>query len=156
MKIKFKEFLIAFGFTFGMAVVGSVATARNVVTWYPLLTKPSLNPPNWLFGPVWSLLYVMMALSLYLVLTARKNKYKKEAIKCYFWQMVLNALWSIVFFGLRSPQAALVEIIGMWLAIGLTIFYFYHVSKKAAYLLIPYLLWVSFASWLNYQIVILN
>lgn len=138
-------------------VVGSFFTVRAIPTWYAALNKPSFNPPNWLFAPVWTILYAMMGISLYLVIKiGYEKKEVRIALMIFGIQLILNALWSILFFGIRSPLFAFVEIIILWLAILMTIIRFYPLSSLAAILLIPYLLWVSFASVLNYFIWSLN
>ena len=138
------------------AILGSLFTSKTVDTWYLELIKPSFNPPSWLFGPVWTTLYILMGISLYLVWADRKKKFRKPAFTFYGIQLGLNALWSILFFGLQSPLYAFIEIIFLWTAIAFTIYYFYKISKNAAYLLIPYILWVSFAAILNFSIYYLN
>lgn len=134
--------------------VGSLFTFKAIPTWYAGLNKPSFNPPNTIFGPVWTLLYILMGIALYLVII--KNKKVKPAVVFFIIQLILNSLWSIIFFGLKNPTGALMGIMVLWLAIIITIFYFWKISRAAAYLLLPYLAWVSFASVLNYFIVILN
>ncbi|MBN1156445.1 tryptophan-rich sensory protein [Candidatus Woesearchaeota archaeon] len=142
--------------------IGSLFTAASVSTWYITLVKPSFNPPSWVFGPVWTALYIMMGIALYLVWAkagakgAVKGKGMKEAMKLFFTQLWLNILWSLLFFGLRNPLFALIGIVLLWLMILWTIISFYKIEKKAAYLLIPYILWVSFAAVLNFAIVLLN
>lgn len=129
---------------------GSMATYKNVNTWYRTLNKPSFSPPNWIFGPVWSTLYLMMGIAHYLVLREEAEpRLARPARIFYGLQLILNTLWSLLFFGRRSPLAALVEIAFLWLAILMTIITFARVSRKAALLLLPYLLWVSFATVLN-------
>ena len=134
-------------------VVGGVATARSVNTWYATLKKPAFTPPSWVFGPVWTTLYLLMGVSLYLI---RKGDVAPPAAgaarKLFAIQLLLNALWSFVFFGLRSPRWALVEIVGLWGALVLTLRAVSRVSRPAAVLLVPYLLWTSFALVLNYAI----
>ncbi|MFN7990743.1 MAG: TspO/MBR family protein [Candidatus Micrarchaeia archaeon] len=133
-------------------VIGSVFTFSSIPTWYATLVKPDFAPPNWLFGPVWITLYAMMGVSAYLVYETGK----RESLKIFGLQLALNASWSIVFFGLRSISGGLLVILLLWLAIAWTILSFLKVSKTAAYLLIPYISWVSFASVLNYFIFMLN
>jgi len=135
--------------------LGSFFTITSVGSWYSEINKPFFNPPNWIFGPVWTTLYILMGISLYLIWT-NKNKKKETAIKLFFTQLILNSLWSILFFGLQSPLLAFIEIIILWVAILLTIMKFHKISKTSAYLLVPYLLWVSFASILNLSIYLLN
>lgn len=134
-------------------VIGSLFTVSSVSTWYSALNKTALNPPSWVFGPVWITLYLMMGISLYLVWD--KGIEKKQAI-IFGVQLALNSLWSILFFGLKSPISALIEIILLWVAILMTIIYFYKTSRTASYLLIPYILWVSFAAVLNFAIWYVN
>lgn len=131
--------------------IGSIFTFSAIPNWYAYLNKPFFNPPNWIFGPVWTTLYTLMGIAVYLVWKKRKG------IPFWFWvQLVLNALWSILFFGLQNPILAFVGVVFLWLSIFLTITSFYRIYKTAAYLLVPYLLWVSFASLLNASIALLN
>jgi translocator protein len=137
--------------------VGGVATSKSVDTWYRTLQKPSFNPPSWIFGPVWTTLYLMMGIAHYLVEQEdAEPRLARPARILYGIQLVLNTLWSLLFFGRRSPLAALIEIVFLWVAIVLTIITFARVSRTAALLLLPYLLWVSFATVLNGAIWRLN
>ncbi len=136
-------------------VIGSVFTADAIPDWYATLAKPEFSPPNWVFAPVWITLYTLMGISLYLVWNKRK-KDTTPALLVFFAQLVLNTIWSIVFFGLQSPFYAFIIIIFLWVLIAGSIYFFYRISKTAAYLLIPYILWVSFAALLNYYIFALN
>lgn len=136
--------------------IGAIFTAKSVSTWYLTLNKSSLNPPGWLFAPVWTLLFLLMGISLYLVWQGRGGKLKNLALNIFFVQLVLNVLWSFCFFYLQNPLAGFIEIIILWLFILLTIVYFYKLNKVAAYLLIPYILWVSFAAVLNLSLYLLN
>jgi len=138
-------------------LVGSIFTVPSIPTWYATLQKPSFSPPNWIFAPVWTILFTLMGISLYLVWRkGRGNKNVRNALLIFAVQLVLNVLWSVLFFGLQSPLYAFVEIIVLWAAILFTILKFFKVSKNAALLLIPYILWVSFAAYLNYSIWILT
>lgn len=138
-------------------VIGSLFTAPAVANWYPTLDKPVFNPPDWLFAPVWTLLYLMMGIALYIFWQkAERGETKKLAIAFFTLQLVLNTLWSIIFFGLKLTWLAFAEIIILWIFIALTIKYFYRQQKLAAYLLVPYILWVSFAAVLNFAIAYLN
>ena len=138
-------------------VVGALFTTPSIQTWYATLVKPAFSPPNWIFGPVWVTLYLLMGIAAFLVWRKGfSHKTVKIALGVFVFQLVLNSLWSILFFGLHNPFLALVEIIVMWLAIVATMFTFYKVSKPAMYLLVPYILWVSFAAYLNYEIWKLN
>ncbi len=145
--------LIALAVTFGAAYIGS---RFPVDEWYTALSKPSWNPPNWLFGPVWSVLYLLMAISVWLV-------WKKEGFQaaiiplCIFLlQLVLNAAWSWLFFGLHEMGIAFIEILVLWLSILVCIILFWRIVPISGILLVPYLLWVTFASVLNYTLWQLN
>ena len=129
------------------------ATARGVSTWYPTLVKPSFNPPAWVFGPVWTVLYLMMGVAAFLVWRQGISADGvRVALVVFVVQLALNGLWSILFFGMQSPGWALVEIVVLWLAIGVTIRLFWVVVPAAGALLLPYLAWVSFAAVLNFTI----
>lgn len=134
----------------GAGIIGSFFTTSAIPTWYATLNKPVFSPPNWIFAPVWTTLYILMGISLYLV-------WKKKTVPMVFWiQLILNATWSIVFFGMKNPILAFINIAALWIAIFLTIKSFRKINKTAACLLYPYLAWVSFASVLNLFIVLLN
>lgn len=140
-----------------VGIVGSFFTVSAIPTWYATLQKPWFAPPNWIFAPVWTILYILMGLSVYLIwIQGLHKKRVKNAIFYFLIQLTLNFIWSPIFFGLQSPLLALLVIIAMWSTIVLTISTFYPLSKLAAYLLVPYVLWVSFASLLNAAIVVLN
>lgn len=150
------KFLLSLVLCFGAAIIGSVFTRMSVSTWYLELAKPALAPPNWIFAPVWNILYFLMAVAIYLVWIKDVSATKQKATYAFYFQLLLNIFWSVVFFGLRSPLAGLVVIGILIFAIALTISYFARISKVSSYLLWPYLLWVCFASYLNYQLWILN
>ena len=138
-------------------IIGSVFTTPSIAGWYAGIVKPALNPPAWVFGPVWTTLFALMGIAAFLVW--KKGLDRKDvriALGIFLGQLVLNTLWSIIFFGLHSPGSALVEIVFLWLAILATIIVFAKISKPAAWLLLPYILWVSFAGYLNYSIWQLN
>ncbi len=135
-----------------------MVTRSAIITWYPTLVKPSFNPPNWIFAPVWSMLYVMMGVAAGLVwnrIDFDKENVKK-ALTFFAIQLALNAMWSYLFFGLKNPMLAGVEVVLLWLMIFETYSKFLKINKIAGYLFIPYLLWVSFASVLNISIWWLN
>jgi len=134
--------------------IGGIFTTKSIPNWYATIQKPSFNPPNWIFGPVWTTLFILMGIALYLVWTS--GKANNAALWIFGIQLALNVLWSIIFFGLHSPLWAFVDIIALWLAILATIISFFSVSPPAAYLLVPYILWVSFATILNWKIMVLN
>ena len=139
------------------ALIGSAFNSASINTWYTTINKPGFLPPNWLFPVVWTILFIMMGVSLYLVWKENiRKKAVKSALAAFAVQLVLNILWSFFFFTLRSPLLGLIEIIVLWAAILVTILRFYKVSKAAAYLLIPYILWVTFAAVLNISILFLN
>ncbi len=132
------------------------ATAGNILSWYPLINKPWFNPPNYLFGPVWTTLYILMGISLYLILQTQKNKQQTLAIYVFCLQLGLNFWWSFLFFKHHLLGVAFLEIIAIWISILAMIFCFYKINKTAALINIPYLLWVSFASVLSGSIYYLN
>ncbi|MBW2971904.1 tryptophan-rich sensory protein [Candidatus Woesearchaeota archaeon] len=135
-------------------IIGSLFTASSIGSWYSALNKPSFNPPNWVFGPVWITLYTMMGISLYLVWRSGSRDWLVLGV--FGLQLVLNTLWSILFFGMHAPGWAFVEIVVLWASIVATIVVFFGVSRTASYLLIPYALWVSFAALLNFMLWRLN
>ena len=138
--------------------LSGIVTRSSVETWFPTLVKPSFNPPGWIFAPVWSLLYAMMGVAAGLIWS--RIDYEKEAVRnaliFFVVQLALNALWSLLFFGLKNPLLALIEILLLWLMIYETYIKFTKIDKIAGYLLIPYILWVSFAAVLNASIWWLN
>ncbi len=136
--------------------ISGFATADGVNGWYRTLNKPSFNPPNYLFGPVWSLLYLLMGVSLFLILRSPKSPARSKAIAIFSSQLALNFLWSIIFFKFHYPGLALAEIILMWAMILWMIISFYRINKTAALIQLPYIAWVSFASILNAAIFYLN
>lgn len=141
----------------GVGYLSGVATRSSIDLWYPLLEKPSFNPPNEVFFPVWTVLYIMMGVAGGLVWSKLHTADQaRMALKYFFIQLVLNALWSVLFFGLRNPFVALIEIVLLWLMIYETFYKFIRVDKYAGWLMIPYLLWVSFAAVLNASIWYLN
>lgn len=138
-------------------VVGAIFTAPAISTWYLSLKKPSFSPPNFLFAPVWTILFLLMGIAAYLVWVKNGSSSRiRLALGIFLVQLVLNVLWSYLFFGLQNPAVALGDIILLWLAILATIIGFFPLSRLAAYLLLPYLFWVSFAAVLNFSIVRLN
>ncbi|MFC1575461.1 TspO/MBR family protein [Gemmatimonadota bacterium] len=137
--------------------LSGLVTAGGVRDWYPTLVKPWFNPPSWVFGPVWSLLYLMMGIAAFLVWQkGGDGGVVKTALTLFAIQLVLNGLWSVLFFGMRSPGLAFAEIIVLWAFIGATAVAFWRVSPVAGLLLLPYELWVTFAAVLNGSIWILN
>jgi len=153
---KLLKLLASIVFCEGVGLLGAVFTIPSITTWYLYLNKPIFNPPNWIFGPVWTMLYLLMGVSLFLLLEKQLKKQKNFLVALFSIQLFLNFLWSVVFFGWHFPVWALVDIMLLWLSIALLIVDFWKFSKQASLMLIPYLLWVSFASILNLSIVILN
>jgi len=143
--------------SYSAGFIGSFFTMSQIDAWYQFINKPSFNPPNWVFGPVWSILYLLMAISIYLFWKKGLNtRYQKDIFKLFVLNLLLNSLWSIVFFGFHSPTLALAIIIGLLYTIFLLIKRFLGDFSVSAYLLVPYFLWVTFATMLNIAIVILN
>ncbi len=138
-------------------LIGSVATFPAINTWYKTLERPSFSPPNWIFGPVWTVLYILMGAALYLIWD---KGLKKKNVRVAFWFFIahlgVNAGWSVVFFGLHSPLGGLLVIFFLLACIIALIRLFYPIDRSAAYLLVPYLLWVSFATVLNFSFLLLN
>ncbi|MGV8879311.1 MAG: TspO/MBR family protein [Sphingobacteriaceae bacterium] len=139
-----------------LGAITGIGTASGVDTWFKTLNKPSFNPPNSVFAPVWTVLYMLMGISLYLVWQSPEGKARRKALNIFVIQLLLNFSWSFIFFYFRQTGWALTEIVVLWCCIIAMIMLFYRVSKKAAVLQIPYLLWVSFAMALNAAIWRLN
>ncbi|MCJ7646090.1 tryptophan-rich sensory protein [bacterium] len=138
-------------------IVGSLFTSPSIPNWYATIEKPGFTPPNWVFAPVWTTLFVLMGISAYLIWNrGLENRDVKIALLIFSIQLALNMLWSFLFFGLKSPLYAFFEILILWLVIMLTIVNFSRISKTASWLLIPYIIWVSFAAILNFYIARLN
>jgi len=143
--------------TLAIGFVASLFTRPQIAGWYSTLNKPSFNPPNWLFAPVWTSIYIMIAIAAYLVWKRRDNtRAYSVAIFIYSVQLALNFSWSIIFFGLHGIWPALIVILLLWVSIILNIRWFNKFNSTAAWLLVPYLAWVSFASLLNLSIYLLN
>lgn len=159
MKLKMKikglpKLLLSIVICGGAGLIGSVFTFSAIPTWYANLNKPSFSPPNFIFGPVWTILYVLMGISLYLIWISRK---KVNVALFLFWiHLFFNASWSVIFFGLRNPFYGLINIVILWLLIVVVTYKFWKINVWAGLLLLPYFAWVSFATTLNYYIFILN
>jgi benzodiazapine receptor len=136
--------------------LGALFTTSAIPTWYATLRKPFFTPPNWIFSPVWTSLFILMGISLFFVWRKTDHPKFKIAFIFFFVQLILNVFWSVAFFGLKSPLLGLIDIFLLWIAILLTIQIFLKISKFAGVLLIPYFLWVSFATLLNFFLWILN
>jgi translocator protein len=155
VRLNLPKLIVSIVLCLGVGAFSSYLTVSAIPTWYATLNKPFFNPPNFVFAPVWTTLYILMGISLYLLWIAKK-KGKAKAIKLFLIQLAFNFSWSIVFFGLHNILLAFVEIIALWIFIMLTIRQSLLISKTSAYLLYPYVVWVSFALVLNLFIVILN
>ncbi|SHF51229.1 TspO and MBR related proteins [Kaistia soli DSM 19436] len=141
---------------FAAAAIGSAATLPSIPIWYEGLAKPDFNPPNWLFGPVWTILYALMAVALWRVVNNSAGATRRRAVAIFSVQLILNAAWSVVFFGLHSITGGLITIALLDVAILATIAQFGRIDRLAGWLLVPYVIWVSFAALLNLAIFILN
>ncbi len=139
------------------SALGGLATAPAIPTWYAGLVKPALNPPNWVFGPVWTLLYAMLAYAFWRILRLPADTPGRgRAIVLFLVQMTLNAGWSWAFFGARSPELGLAVIAALWIGIALTLLQFRRLDVTSGWLLAPYLAWVSIAAYLNVAVAVLN
>ena len=141
----------------GAGTIGSIFTAPAIGSWYAELEKPAIAPPNWVFAPVWTTLFLLMGVAAFFVW---KRGWRREGVRkalgVFLVQLILNVLWSFIFFGQHSPGGAFAEIIVLWLAIAATIIFFARISKPAAWLMTPYIAWVTFAAYLNYMLWTLN
>jgi translocator protein len=140
---------------YAAAAAGGVATALGSGQWYQNLQKPSWTPPDWIFSPIWTVLYGTMAVAAWLVWDRRHGQ-AFSALKLFAYQLGLNVLWSILFFGMRSPDAAAANVLVLWLLIGATIVAFHRIHRAAGLLMMPYWLWITYASVLNYRIAEIN
>jgi translocator protein len=157
MKSKnFISLLTAIGICESVGIAGGICTAQSVSTWYQTLNKPSFNPPSWIFAPVWTTLYAMIGFACHLIYQKKNSLGAPTALFVFSVQLALNLLWSVLFFCKKTPVGSLIEIAFLWVAIFFTILLFWKISRLAAILLIPYFLWVSFASLLNFEIWRLN
>jgi tryptophan-rich sensory protein len=163
---KYLKYIISIAIVFLASAVGSLFTTPSIPGWYATLNKPEFNPPNWIFGPVWTILFIMMGVALALVWTSKSgnwftrlfkgNHLKLWAITAFAVQLTINVFWSIFFFGFHNPLLAFIDIVFLWFAIAINIYFFYKINKTAGWLLVPYILWVSFAAVLNLTIVMIN
>ncbi len=154
---KTPNLLLAIALPEFISVVSTPFTIASIDTWYKTLNKPFFTPPNWVFGPVWTILYLLMGISMYVVwMKGIKTKKVRIASACFILQLALNFLWSFIFFGLHQPFLAFFEITALWTAVFFLMVKFYEISKPAGFLLVPYLIWISFAGILNFSIMILN
>ena len=140
----------------GVAAVGGWITQTSVNDWYQTLIKPSMNPPDWVFAPTWITLYVMMAVAGWRVWLRPENSLRRMAMVAFAIQLMLNLIWSFIFFGAKSPGFAAIEIVLLWISILITLLLFWRIDRFAGWMMCPYVLWVSFAIYLNISIVLRN
>lgn len=149
--------VVCIAIAYAAGAIGSIFTFQSIPTWYAGLVKPHLNPPNWIFGPVWSLLYTLMGIAIFLVV---KNGFSTDVVKIatgfFAAQLILNTAWSVVFFGMKTTFAPMFIIAALWLSILACIIIFWKISKPASIMMMPYILWVSFAAYLNISVHFLN
>jgi tryptophan-rich sensory protein len=150
------ECLLFLAICFATAAIGSLFAGSEWGEWYRQIEKPVFTPPGWVFGPVWTFLYLAMGIAAWIVWRKRHERPVTLPLSVFAVQLALNGLWTPLFFGMRNPGIAFLDIVALWLAIAATIWWFSSVSKQAAYLLVPYLVWVSFALILNLEIWRLN
>jgi translocator protein len=151
------KLIISIAIPLAVGAIAGFFTTSSVEGWFTSINKPSFNPPNWLFAPVWTALYIMMGIAFFLVWKSNADeKIKQSAMVLFFFQLALNFLWSFIFFYAHQPGWALVDIGALWILIFFTIIWFGKISPAAAWLLVPYICWVSFATVLNFAIWKLN
>ena len=154
---KTPKFILSIFICYLASLVGSLFTMPALDAWYLGLAKPDLTPPDWVFGPVWFVLFTFMGIALFLVWSKKEeNEVVPVALGIFAAQLLLNVLWSLMFFGLQSPAVGFVVIVALWFMILFTILFFYRISRFAGLVLVPYILWVSFAMYLNFWIYWLN
>lgn len=150
------KLVVAFASSFLAALIGSIFTMPSITIWYASLNKPFFTPPGWLFGPAWTILYILMAIALFLIWSLPESKARNQAIALFAGQLIMNVLWSVGFFGFHNILLGVALILVLLALIVLTTYEFYKLSKPAAYAMIPYILWVSFATCLNAAVFFLN
>jgi benzodiazapine receptor len=150
------KLIISIGVSLLAGRVGALPNIEAVPTWYAGLNKPWFNPPNWVFGPVWTTLFILIGLALFLVWRAPRSQIQDIGIALWVIQLVVNVFWNYAFFGFRNPLFGVVTIVPLWMLIAATIHQFYKVDRWAAYLMVPYIVWVSLATALNTAIYLLN
>lgn len=152
----FFKLLVSIMLPLSIGGIAGLFTAQAIPEWYATLKQPSFNPPNWVFGPVWTTLYILMGISLFLVWRMEPGKLRNKAILVFLLQLLLNFAWSFLFFYFKTIGFALIDILALWVMILVMLFSFYKIKPIAAYVNIPYLLWVTFATVLNAAYFILN
>ena len=157
MKRSFPQLLIAIAICEFAGAIGAIFTAPSIPIWYEGLVKPSLTPPGWVFAPVWTILFALMGVSLWLITEkADQMKTRRLAHQVFVFQLALNVAWSFIFFGLHSVGAAAIELISLWLVVFAVMLVFARISRRAVWLLVPYLAWITFAFYLNMGLWVLN
>jgi tryptophan-rich sensory protein len=151
-----KAFIISLLIPQIAGVLGSIFTSSNIESWYKGLNKPVFTPPNWLFAPAWTILFILMGISLYFVYISDISNDRKLFLIFFFIQLFLNFFWNVLFFGLHNPLLGLIEILILIVTVGITIYFAFRVNNVSGYLLIPYILWLLFATALNIGILVLN
>lgn len=154
--ILFFKFLVSIILPLSLGAIAGIITAQSIPEWYATLNSPSFNPPNWIFGPVWTTLYILMGISLFLIWKQDSSKERNRAILIFLFQLLLNFAWSFIFFYFNMTGFALIEIILLWINIVIMLVLFYKIKPMASYINIPYLLWVTFATILNASYYFLN
>ena len=155
-RLRWRPLVAWLAICYGVSAVGGLVTAHAVETWYQGLAKPGLNPPDWVFGPVWTALYGLMALAAWLVWVSPESVMRRRGILWFCAQLAVNLLWSFAFFGARMLALGVVDIAAMWVLIALTMASFFRVRRAAGWLLVPYLAWVTFAGYLNWAVWVMN
>jgi len=155
-KILTLKFLVSIILPLSLGAIAGMFTSQSVPEWYATLNRPSFNPPNWIFGPVWTTLYILMGISFFLIWKQEVSKERNRAVLIFLLQLLLNFAWSFIFFYFNMIGLALVEIILLWISIVLMLVVFYKIKPLTSYINIPYLLWVTFATVLNASYYILN
>lgn len=155
-KSKLFKLLISIILPIGLGSIAGIFTSAAVPEWYTTLNRPSFNPPNWIFGPVWTILYILLGISFFVIWKQPASKKRNQAILVYLLQLILNFAWSFIFFYFNMIGFALIEIILLWISIVIMLVLFYRIKPLASYMNIPYLLWVTFAAILNAGYYILN
>ncbi|MBC7652772.1 MAG: tryptophan-rich sensory protein [Deinococcales bacterium] len=151
-RFNFPKLAASFLLTVGLGTLSSIFTASEITTWYATLIKPSYNPPNFLFAPVWVILYTLMAISFYLIWDKEPSQKRDKALTLFIIQLVFNILWSFIFFNQHEIFLAFLDIVLMWFFIVLSMVSFYKINPKASLLLVPYIIWISYATVLNFAI----
>jgi len=155
-KLQIIKLIISIALPLALGALAGLFTAQSIPEWFATLNKPSFNPPNWIFGPVWTTLYIIMGISFFLIWNQEMSKERNLAILVFMLQLVFNIGWSFIFFYFNMIGFALIEIILLWISIAFTLVLFYKIKPIASYINIPYLLWVTFATVLNGSFYFLN